>query len=130
MVEPFWSSTLVGVLLWNRMIRVSERKPPDGSGERVRKQIKRKLVHVTNNVIVRPPCETFSGLIIEAFDTGTVVGHVVYATGRQVYPSVRDATQNNVIWDLYVDDKRQRHIPCSVKGLARFSMKRQAYLRY
>lgn len=70
----------------------------------------------TDKIVVRSSRKRFSGLIIKAFYTGTIIGHVVYTAGRQVYPSIGDATKDNVLRDIYIDDKGQRNIPFPVKG--------------
>ena len=65
----------------------------------------RTCVRVTYGVIVWPFCEWLPCLVIEAGYFRWVVGEVVDSAGGKMHPSVRDAPQNNLVWDIQVDDE-------------------------
>jgi hypothetical protein len=63
---------------------------------------------VTYRVIVRPLGQGFSRLVIETIDPRPVVGKIVNTTWWEVDPSIRYARQNDLIWDIEIDDKIER----------------------
>ena len=63
---------------------------------------------VTYRVIVRSLGQRFTGLVIKTIDPRPVVGKIVNATRWEVDPSIRYARENELIWDIEINDKIER----------------------
>jgi len=63
---------------------------------------------VTDRAIVRPLGQRFTGLVVETIDPRPVVGKIVNATRWEVDPSIRYARENDLIWDIDINDKVER----------------------
>jgi hypothetical protein len=63
---------------------------------------------VTYRVVVRPFGQGFTGLVIKTIDPRSVVGKIINATRWEVDPSIRYAGENDIIWDIEIDDKIER----------------------
>ena|ERR1700733_424899 len=72
------------------------------------KKISKCYDTVTYRVIVTPLGQGFTGLVIETIDSRPLVGKIVNATRWEMYPSIRYARENDIIWDIEIDDKIER----------------------
>jgi len=54
----------------------------------------------THWVVIGPLGQTFASLIIKSVNSRPIVGEVVNTARWKVYPSIRDASENDFIWDV------------------------------